>query len=117
MNTLYQIAPYKHDGMWVFDDDRFGLVREALVEGIPEIIEKACYEQNIPDPSGNVVVTFASVEFPNWTIKMDLLGEAYGGHEYIVEDWGMKGWLCPALLHYFSEAPETIYVRAERKPE
>jgi hypothetical protein len=26
-----------------------------------------------------------------------------------------NGWLCPALFHYFDEAPEEIFVKAETK--
>jgi hypothetical protein len=31
MNALTLITPYRHNGMWVFDDDRVGLVREPFV--------------------------------------------------------------------------------------
>lgn len=38
-NALMIIAPYKHAGTWVFDDDRMGLVREPFVAGVPEMID------------------------------------------------------------------------------
>jgi hypothetical protein len=28
-------------------------------------------------------------------------------------DKGMEGWLCPALLRYFSEAPAKLYVQVK----
>jgi hypothetical protein len=33
MNEINVIAPYKHQGMWVFDDSRVGLVQEPFVVG------------------------------------------------------------------------------------
>jgi hypothetical protein len=30
MNAINVIFPYKHHGMWVFDDSRVGLVQEPL---------------------------------------------------------------------------------------
>ena len=34
MNSLGMIVPYKHQGMWVFDDEAVGLRREPFVAGI-----------------------------------------------------------------------------------
>ena len=33
MNSLMVIAPYKHLGMWVFDDERKGLTQEPFIAG------------------------------------------------------------------------------------
>jgi hypothetical protein len=30
VNSISIITPYKHNGMWVFDDKRFGLPQEHL---------------------------------------------------------------------------------------
>ena len=35
------------------------------------------------------------------------------GNWYEWNEEGMKGWLCPALFHYFEETPKTIYVKVE----
>ena len=32
-NAIMVIAPYRYEGTWVFDDNRFGLVREPFVAG------------------------------------------------------------------------------------
>ena len=32
-----------------------------------------------------------------------------------LKDYGLEGWLCPALFKYFKTAPREIYVRAEGK--
>ena len=43
---------------------------------------------------------------------------------FYVHDWWYRtaepeldGWLCPALFHYFDEAPERLFVRAEAVTE
>ena len=33
MNAINVISPYRHHGMWVFDDARVGLVQEPFVAG------------------------------------------------------------------------------------
>ena len=37
------IHPYLFNGVWVFDDESTGLVREPFVSGIPEMINKLVY--------------------------------------------------------------------------
>jgi hypothetical protein len=38
-NSIMVVKPYKWEGMWVFDDETTGLVREPFVAGVPEILE------------------------------------------------------------------------------
>jgi len=40
MNAIGIIAPYKYEGMWVFDDPAVGLVREPFVAGIDKMIDQ-----------------------------------------------------------------------------
>jgi hypothetical protein len=40
MNTINVIAPYKHLGMWVFDDPRVGLSKEPFVSGADAMIDR-----------------------------------------------------------------------------
>ena len=40
MNTVNVIAPYKHLGMWVFDDPRVGLSQEPFVSGADAMIDR-----------------------------------------------------------------------------
>jgi hypothetical protein len=40
MNALIAIYPYKFEGLWVFDDEKVGLVQEPFVSGADEIIER-----------------------------------------------------------------------------
>ena len=38
-NSIFVIKPYKWEGLWVFDDDRVGLVREPFVAGADRMID------------------------------------------------------------------------------
>ncbi|MBD2197688.1 MULTISPECIES: hypothetical protein [Calothrix] len=40
MNSIMVIRPYKYDDIWVFDDDKVGLVREPFVAGADKIIDR-----------------------------------------------------------------------------
>jgi hypothetical protein len=42
------------------------------------------------------------------------LKEEYGGNWYRWEAKNLEGWLCPALLKYFPEAPPKFYCKAEK---
>jgi hypothetical protein len=37
------------------------------------------------------------------------------GNWYYAERLDMEGWLCPALLHYFPEAPKHLYVQVKSR--
>ena len=39
-NAIAVIYPYKYQGLWVFDDDRVGLVHEPFVAGADVLIDK-----------------------------------------------------------------------------
>ena len=47
-NSIMVVKPYKWEGMWVFDDEKTGLVRESFVAGVPEILEALLEQQGIP---------------------------------------------------------------------
>jgi hypothetical protein len=40
MNAINVIAPYRHHGMWVFDDPRVGLIQEPFVAGADTMIDR-----------------------------------------------------------------------------
>jgi hypothetical protein len=40
MNAINVIAPYKHHGVWVFDDTRVGLQQEPFVAGADFMIDR-----------------------------------------------------------------------------
>lgn len=112
-NSLLIIAPYQHEGTWVFDDASRGLLQEPFVAGIPEMIDKLV--EDIPNADKGFRLTFSAQEFPGYEDKLIWRRKDKSGNWYYSETYTFEGWLCPALFKYFTEAPKTIYVKAEAK--
>jgi len=114
MNSLMVISPYKHHGMWVFDDPAVGLSKEPFIAGIDTMIDKITAD--IPNAERGFRAVFSASPFPGHTTKLEWRREESGGNWYYNDQFKMEGWLCPALFKYFPKAPREIYVRAEEKP-
>ena len=119
-NSLMVLRPYLANGMWVFDDEATGLVREPFVHGIPEIIEDALENAEIPieEAAKGFQLVFSKNHFPGAQVILhrnhgDRFNETNEGNWYTTTD-GREGWLCPALFHYFQEAPDRIYCSVAR---
>ena len=121
----YELSP----GLWVFDDREVGLKEEAFVFGISEMITSLIEKNPVPDASQGFRLTFSATPFDH---QVELMWQATGdgspidspggrssGNWYAGEQDGeeMKGWLCPALFHYFESTPMKIYVRVDPLPE
>ena len=105
------IAPYRHNGTWVFDDDRFGLVREPFVAGVPEMIDALVAD--IPEAGKGFRLTFSANPFPTSQRKLVWLRGDQQGNYYRLDDPPMEGWICPALFKYYEKPPAELYVRAD----
>lgn len=114
-NALNVIFPYRHEGMWVFDDADKELVKEPFVEGADDIIDQAVLAKGIAEPEAGFVLVFSAGEFPRYDTKFVWLRAGEGGNYYAAEGSNMEGWLCPALLKYFDEAPAAIYARFDAR--
>ena len=114
MNSLFVIAPYKHEGLWVFDDPAVGLVKEPFIAGIDTMIDKMV--AHIPNADRSFRAIFSARPFPGGDFKLEWRREESGGNWYYSDQFKMEGWLCPALFKYFPTAPREIYVQVERKP-
>jgi hypothetical protein len=104
------IRPYRWQGVWVFDDPAVGLDKEALVAGMPELIEAATSQAGIPEPEKGFVALFSKDPFPSAQLCLEWVREEGGGNVYRWPDVGREGWLCPALFRYFDRAPQKLYV-------
>jgi hypothetical protein len=111
MNSLFVIAPYRYNGMWVFDDPAVGLVREPFVSGIDRMIDELVAK--IPAAGNGFRLIFSPTPFPGYEAKLEWRREEFGGNWYFSANYGIEGWLCPALFKYFKEAPRELYARAE----
>ena len=112
-NAIQVIFPYRHNGVWMFDDDSKGLLREPFVSGIPEMLDLLVAE--IPDAEKGFALYFSEQPFPKYAMKADLVAPEAGGNWYrvFVNGAELQGWLCGALFRYFDQAPAAIYARAE----
>jgi hypothetical protein len=112
MNAINIIAPYKHLGMWVFDDPRVGLVQEPFVSGADTMIDRVVAA--IPEAEKGFIMVFSGVPFPGHQFRLEWRRADAGGNWYYAADLDLEGWLCPALLKYFPEAPKDIFVQVKR---
>jgi len=113
MNAIGVIAPYKFEGMWVFDDPAVGLSREPFVAGIDVMIDHLV--ASIPRAELGFRLLFSATPFPGYTVKLEWRREESGGNWYYCRQFDIEGWLCPALFRYFDKAPPELYGRAEAK--
>jgi hypothetical protein len=110
-NAINVIAPYKHLGMWVFDDPRVGLVQEPFVAGADAMIDRVVAD--LPDAEHGFTMIFSGTPFPGHQFRLDWRRNDGWGNWYYAEQLDMEGWLCPALLRYFAEAPKQLYVQVK----
>ena len=111
-NSIGVIFPYKYEGMWVFDDERAGLVQEPFVSGMPQIID--ILTRDIPKSDRGFTLLFSRTPFPDYQIRLEWKREEYGGNWYYWQEKNLEGWLCPALFKYFDETPSEIYCKCEQ---
>jgi hypothetical protein len=109
-NSLLTLRPYRHDGLWVFDDPATELVREPFVAGIDTILNRLT--ARIPDACQGFTLLFSASPFPGHQIQLDRGRSEYGGTWYYCTTYGIEGWLCPALFRYFTEAPAALFASA-----
>jgi hypothetical protein len=113
MNAISVIFPYRYNGQWVFDDEATGLRQEPLILGIDLMLDKATVE--IPNASQGFKLFFSPLPFPGYTVKLEWRRTEFGGNWYWCDQYGIEGWLCPALFKYFDQAPTDIYAKPEAK--
>ncbi|MDH3593457.1 MAG: hypothetical protein OEM93_01270 [Rhodospirillales bacterium] len=113
MNAIRVIHPYKHLGMWVFDDVKVGLVQEPFVSGADVIIERMVAD--IPNADEGFALIFSDRPFPVFRAELEWRREEHEGNWYYSGDLDMEGWLCPALFKYFDSAPEKLYAQFKAK--
>jgi hypothetical protein len=117
---LLRLYPYLLNGScWVFDDERTGLKEEAFVLGASEMISRLVAARGLPDADRGFALSFSDTPFPGFDVELQWLrSDGVAGNWYAGEIAGarMEGWLCPALLLYFTEPPRRIFVRCDPLP-
>ncbi len=116
MNQIMLISAYVHGGQWVFDDADRDLVKEPFVCGADLVIDRLCLKAGLPEPvrrEGNqATLLFSAGPFPGAS-RLRLLRPEAGGNWYKSEEFGIEGWLCPAMFRFFAETPPEIYAIAK----
>jgi hypothetical protein len=110
-NQIQVIAPYWHLGTWVFDDPTTDLVKEPFVSGVPEMINDLVAD--ISNARQGFRLLFSADPFPGFQRKLEWVRTEFDGNWYRMDEPPMEGWLCPAMFHYFEEAPAELYVKAD----
>jgi hypothetical protein len=83
MNAINVISPYKHHGMWVFDDARVGLTQEPFVSGADTWIDRVVAD--IPNAENGFTLIFSSTPFPGHQYRLDWRRAEGGGNWYFYE--------------------------------
>ncbi|MCM0591303.1 MAG: DUF6717 family protein [Gloeotrichia echinulata IR180] len=110
-NSLMVIFPYRLNQIWVFDDERRGLVQKPFLQGIPDMIE--IMVQDIANVDEGFKLFFSPTPFPGYQIELLWLRVENNSHWYYWSKRKLECWLCPAFLAYFIEPPNKIYFKAE----
>ena len=113
MNVIRAIHPYKHQGLWVFDDESVGLDKEPFISGADEVIE--VMTAGIAEAAAGFTLLFSDRAFPGHQAVFERRRAEFEGWWYYSAELDKEGWLCPALFKYFEAAPENIY--AQFKPK
>ena len=113
MNALRVIHPYKYEGIWVFDDEKVGLVQEPFVSGADTVIDRMVEE--MPGAEQGFILIFSDHPFPGYQVEFEWRREEHGGNWYYTRALNMEGWLCPALFKYFDAAPPKLYAQFKAK--
>ena len=100
----------------MFDDSRVGLTQEPFVAGADKMIDLIVAD--LPNAAAGFTLIFSATPFPDHQYRLDWRRADSGdGNWYFSEQLGMEGWLCPALLRYFSEAPQQLYIQIRSREE
>jgi hypothetical protein len=108
MNAINVISPYRHLGMWVFDDPRVDLTQEPFVAGADTMIDRAVVD--IPNAERGFRLIFSASPFPGHQFRLEWRRCEGGGNWYYAPQFDLEGWLCPALFKYFDAAPKELFV-------
>ena len=116
-NALFTLHAYFKNNTWMFDDESRDIKQEPFVAGADVLFDFMSGRES--DSSVDECdLLFGATPIPDHDLHVRLIGnDGYDGHYYMVEFFKafrqfetFQFWLCPALLAFFDEAPEDIYV-------
>ena len=118
-NSILVIKPFYKDGLWVFNDERTGLVEEPFVAGADLFIEFSLKQFGFYENSKKgFLAVFSKIPFPGHQIELTFKEFKNTGTMYYTNFQNFRNhedlneiWLCPALNLYFVESPDKLFVQ------
>ena len=108
-NSIYRVLVHMVDGLWVYDDAKFGVREQPLVFGMDLILERMI--EQVEGVEGRLNLVFSSIPFPGSEFSLGFVREETEGFVYRWEEKKLQGWLSPSLRNYFPEPPPEIYLQ------
>ena len=108
-NEIMIITPYKHEQLWVFDDESKGIEKEPFVAGADNMLDIISDYVN----GNKFSLLFSNTPFPNYDYMLEHRKQEYEGNWYWSEYFEIECWLCAKLLDYFETAPKNIYIQVK----
>ena len=108
-NSIYRVLVRVVDGLWVYDDSKFGVREQPFVSGMDLILERMVEQVEKVEDRLNLV--FASIPFPGSEFCLEFVREETEGFVYRWEEKKLQGWLSPSLRNYFTNPPPHIYLQ------
>lgn len=118
-NSILLINPFNKHGMWVFNDNRTGLIEEPFIAGAELFIEFLLQKLGfLESAKTGFNALFATLPFPEHDARIDFIEFKDMGSVYTTNLQGFKNragenklWLCPALNLYFKNSPQNLFVK------
>ena len=108
-NSIYRVLVQMVDGLWVYDDAKFGVREQPLVFGMDLILEKMI--KQVEGVKDRLNLVFSSIPFPGSEFALGFVRQETEGFVYRWEEKKLQGWLSPSLRNYFPEPPPEIYLQ------
>ena len=109
MNSIFRILVRLVDGLWVFDDLKFGVKEQPFVFGSDLILVKMV--AGVDEELDRVNILFSSIPFPGSEHCLKFVREETEGFVYLWEDEKLQGWMSPSLRNYYPQPPPKIYLQ------
>ena len=108
-NSIYRVLVRVVDGLWVYDDAKFGVREQPLVFGMDLILERMV--EQVEGGGDRLNLVFSSIPFPGSEFSLGFVREETEGFVYRWDEKKLQGWLSPSLRNYFPEPPPEIYLQ------
>lgn len=108
-NSIFRVLARYVNGVWMFDDSKFGVQDQPFVFGSDLILEKMVAETDGAQDRMNVL--FSAIPFPGTEHCLEFVREETEGFVYRWEDEKLQGWMSPSLRNYFPDPPPKIFLQ------